>query len=463
MVTYDEIVKDVCQREIENGCYDVKIENVDIYNYVKRDFRNKALSLYGLMEKASFVHQSKWIKLKAIIFSLYQLCDIIIRRKKFANCIYSFRRVDKVDGIYVDKFTDPLIDNSNIKDSFIVLEAGRDGLHSKPRCHDDQIIYVEFINALAILWSRMFVTKFKDKNSVTFDQLFKSIDRAFPNIEYTHDEVFKSVYYGVLKSKFYTFFFKKIQCERFFAPSRSDFQVMIPAARKNKMMVVELQHGITYSESMTYSGFRSIMFTPDIFLAFGEMVPKNVYGIEEEKIYNIGFAFLDYIKDCLSSKEIEEGGVLLISEPSVTSKMVSVALKLAERYPNITFSFRPHPMEQLSKDQLERIKSVRNIVIDDNTQNIMVSLTQYKHVLGENSTVLYEALSLGCMVGKLTMEGLSPKYLEESDKSFFFEINNVDDFGVFYNCSKVNDNVKHIYSPYNREKFEELIKINSYD
>lgn len=463
MVTYDDIVKDVCQREIENGCYDVKIDNVDIYNYVKRDFRNKALSLYGLEEKGTFISQSKWIKIKAIFISFCQLCKIIITHKRFTNCIYSFRRVDKVDGIYVEKFTDPLVDNSTIKDSYIVLEAGRDGLHSKPRCHDDRIMYVEFINAMAIFWSRVFVTRFKNKNSVTFSQLFKNIDKAFPDNEYTHNEVFKTVYYGILKSKFYTFFFKKIQCKRLIAPSRSDFQVMIPAARNNKMMVVELQHGITYSESVTYSGFRSFMFTPDIFLAFGEMTPKNVYGIEERKIHNIGFAFLDYIKDCLSSKKTEEGGALLISEPEVTSKMISVALKLAEKYPSITFSFRPHPMEQLSNEQLERIKSVNNIVIDDNTQNIMVSLTQYKHVIGENSTVLYEALSFGCVVGKLKMEGLSPKYLEESDKSLFFEINNVDDFWTFYNCSKVNDKVRHIYSPYNREKFEELIKIYNYE
>lgn len=463
MATYYTVVKEVCQKEIENGCYDVIIDGVDIFNYVKRTFRNKVLALNGIGEKESFNPQSKWTKIKSILISFCQITRLYCTKKHFDNIIYSFRRVDKVDGIYVDKFTDPLIDNSIVGSSYIVLEAGREGLHAQPRCHADHIIYVDFINAFAIICSRLFLPIFKKKNQKVLVQLFKTTDKAYPDIKYCKEEVVKEIYYGMLKTRIYRSLFKRKGCERFFAPSRSDFQVMIPAARKNNMSVFELQHGITYAESLTYSGFRSYMFTPDKFLAFGEMAPKNVYGIEEEKIHNIGFAFLDFVKDCVSSKKMKEGGVLLISEPSVSEKMITVILRLASKYPDITFSFRPHPMEILTREQLGLLNSQSNVVLDDNTQNIMVSLTQYKHVIGENSTVLYEALSNGNIVGKLSMEGLMPKYLEESDKRYFFEINNENDFDEFYKEAKGNENVKHIYSPYSHEKFEELIKINSHE
>lgn len=463
MATYNTIVKEVCQKEIENGCYEVKIDGVDIFNYVKRYFRNKALSVCGLEEKEKVKSQSKITKIKTVAISFTQIVKLYLTKKRIANCLYSFRRVDKVNGVYVDKFTDPLIDNSSIGDNYIVLEAGREGKHFKPRYHNGQVIYVEFFNLIAIIGSKLSFSSFKKRNRLEFAKLFYAIDNAYPAISYTHDEVCKMVCNGVIKRKIYSSFFKRFHCERFFAPSRSDFQVMIPAARKNNMSVFELQHGITYAESLTYSGFRSYMFTPDKFLAFGEMAPKNVYGIEEEKIHNIGFAFLDFVKDCVSSKEMKEGGVLLISEPSVSEKMITVILRLASKYPDITFSFRPHPMEILTREQLGLLNSQSNVVLDDNTQNIMVSLTQYKHVIGENSTVLYEALSNGNIVGKLSMEGLMPKYLEDRDKRYFFEINNEDDFGVFYKEAKGNEDVKHIYSPYNREKFEELIKINSHE
>lgn len=461
MITYDTIIKEVCQKEINEGCYDVRIDGVEIFHYVKRYLRNKVLSMNGFGEKGDSVFQPKSAMIKSIIVSFFQIKKTLISRKHFINCLYSFRRVDKVDGIYLDKFTDPLIDYSIIGDNYIALEAGREGAHYKPRYHADHVVYADWFNALSFARAKFILPFFKKKYKELFAHFYDVIDKAFPNIEYSHDEIVETVCYGLQKRSVYSRFFKRIQCKRFLAPSRFDFQMIIPAARDNNISVIELQHGITYAETLTYSGFRSHMFVPDVFLAFGEMAPKNVYGIEEGKIYDIGFAFLDYVNDYLKSKNIEEGGVLLISEPEVTSKMISVALKLAKRYPNIVFSFRPHPNEYLSQEQLRTMKTVKNLVVDDNTQNIMVSLTHFKHVIGENSTVLYEALSLGCIVGKLSMEGLAPKYLEERDKQYFYEINNEDDFGVFYYDAKVNENVKHIYSPYNREKFEELIKINS--
>lgn len=463
MVTYDTIIKRVCQKEIENGCYEIKINGLDIYNYLKRYFRNRYLSLYGLEEKAASPIQSKSTQIKSIALSFIQIVKIVFGNYHYDNCFHSFRRVEKINSIYVDKFTDPLIDNSNIHDNYIIIEAGRNGKHYTPRLHSNHIVYADFFNLIALLITKFFYSFFETRNKEVFNRLFRILDEAFPEIEYSSKEIVKNVFHGIIKGKVYSAFYKKIRCKRLIAPSRVDFQVMIPAARENNMVVIELQHGITYAESLTYSGYQSAMFTPDVFLAFGDMKPKNVYGIDENNIHNIGFAFLDYIKDYLIPDEFEKKGVLLISEPSVTTSMVSVALKLAEKYPDIMFSFRPHPMEQLTQDQMDKIQKVSNIVIDDNTQNIMISLTKNKYVLGENSTALYEALSFGCLVGKLSMDGLFPKYLEEKDKDLFFEIKTVDDFANFLKCDNNTNNVKHIYSPYCRDKFEEQINTYNYE
>lgn len=457
MVTYDTVIKEVCKREIENDLYEIKINDIDIYNYLKRYIRNKYLSLNGLEENAQLPVQSRVTQIKSIAISLYQILKILLCRKHYDNCVHSFRRVEKIFGFYVDKFTDPIIDNSSISENCIIVEVGKNGKHLTPRRHENRIIYADFFNFFALIASMCISLIYEIRHKSTFNRLFKTLDKAFPDILYSRREIVRTVCYGLFKGLVYSKFYKRIHCKRLIAPSRADFHAMIPAARINKMRVIELQHGITYSESLTYSGHQSLMFTPDIFLTFGEMNPKNVYGIEEDKIHNVGFAFLDYIENNLALEKNRDSGVLFISEPSVTKPMISIALKFAKKHPHITFSFRPHPMEQLTQEQLSLLSSTKNVVLDDNTQNILVSLAKYRYVVGENSTALYEALSFGCLVGKLAMNGLSPRYLEESDKNFFFEINNEDDFIKFLEYNIEANSVKHIYSPYSRDAFEKLI------
>lgn len=98
-----------------------------------------------------------------------------------------------------------------------------------------------------------------------------------------------------------------------------------------------------------------------------------------------------------------------------------------------------------------------NIHIDDNSQNILVTLHQFKHIIGENSTVLYEALSYGKKVGRLYMNGLAPKDLDEEDSEYFWRIEDVDSFHEFINASPEAKKQRKIYSKFDKETLEQLI------
>lgn len=229
------------------------------------------------------------------------------------------------------------------------------------------------------------------------------------------------------------------------------------------MKVIELQHGITYGETPTYSGFNDILFSPDYFLSFGNVHSANCYGISDDKVFEIGWAFNNYIQKLKKGNEdVSKIKVLVISSPSISEKMVSVTCMFAEKHPDIHFYFRPHPSEQLDGNRLNRLNSCPNITIDNNQENVMVTILMFDNVMGENSTVLYEALSMGKKVGKVQMEGLEPRYLTEDDKSFFYQITDDYTFMDFIKASLDAKPSKKLYTEFKPEVINQLLEDNKY-
>lgn len=329
------------------------------------------------------------------------------------------------------------------------------GRHHKPRLHNNNIIYSDIITIIARLIS-IFVSgfwryKYKKELTSLFSSLYSIYDKEVVN----EKQIIRSLLYSLLYTKQYKFLLKKIGAKRIFAPVRPVEEFM--AARQLNMQCFEMQHGVTYGETVLYSGYPERMVTPDFFLAFGDNDPKNVYGIEEDKIFNVGWPLFEYILGVVGANDCNKKDVLVISEPEVSDAIISVVLKLAKENPDNRFYIRPHPHEQYDENQLRKIYSLPNISIQDNTINISVALQSFQNIIGENSTVLYEALDLNRKVGKLFFEGLHPIYLNSNDKESFWEIYSLADFSDFLERTNINKKVRNIYSRFNKDLFNYLI------
>ena len=453
----DSTIRDICQREIESRCYSHQIYGISVYNYLKRRIRNKELKRFDLDLHQSYppIDYKEW--LFSIIKSLFQLIILIIKREKHDNLIHSFSRVDSVNDVYLDKFTDPLIEYSNIGEDYFIFQKGIKGRHYKNRLHSENLIYIDAISALGFVYTSLFWRVFYARNKKTLTSLLTSINEAFPQIELSISSLSKSIAHSLFITICLNKLLKLMEVKRVFAPSRSDFLHLIPAAKMSNTKVYELQHGITYGETITYSGFQDPLFTPDKFLLFGDVSPKNVYGINEAKIFIIGWAFGKYVEDNVRNSKLEESSVLVISEPHITDRLLSVIATLANDNPNIVFYFRPHPLEILSTKQKNMIDNRTNIRMDDNKQNLLSTLTRFKYVIGENSTALYEALSLRKEVGKINMGGLHPKYLQKEDENYFYEITDNLSFVDFINRTFSNKHSKNIYSTFKPEVINNLL------
>lgn len=455
-----QIIIDISAKEMTSGCYDVQIEGVRIYSLIRRVVRAKFLEQEGMKVMAVTKQVDKLEIAKSFFQSIWHLSRLYCSNRHYSTVLFAFPRVDKVNGLYLDKFTDPLIEEGVFGNDYIILDHGRGGVHPQPRLHKKNIIYVDSLHALAALWARWKRKSFLKKHLGEWAKLQESIIEAFgeiTRIEELVNQFLPLFYYSVLLRNVMA----HIGAKRVIGPARQFLNAPFIAAHQLGLTKFELQHGITYGETLLYSGYRDEMLRPDYFLAFGDNKPLNVYGIDEDRIITIGWALQNYIEKIPQQEHYKQKDVLVISEPTITDALIEVVLPLAKATPDSTFYLRPHPHEIISEEHRARMSSVPNLVLQDKSMNITIVLQGFTHVLGENSTVLYEALAVHKKVGRLFGAGLNPRYLEDSDRDAFWEIHSVGDFKTFLNGNVAEKTNKCIYSPFDKEKFLEVIGLQS--
>lgn len=452
-MTEAEFLKYFVEKEEKADCYNVNIHGVTIYTLLRQEFRQQMAIQSGVESmqlRGEFNKSALWPILLSSIQSLWQMLKLWVSNRKYPIVFLPFPRIDKIDHVYVDKFTDPLIDVANISMPYIILETGRMGVHLKPRVHSNNIINADIIRVLSTLLSIMGAIWFKKKYKKEFRALMDSL-HVLSEKPVNEKAIIKQFVSQYIELRFYKAVFQRLRTKYLLGPTRPAEPFI--GGHLAGVMVCELQHGITYGETIMYSGFRDPMLVPDYFLAFGENKPFDVYGIEEQKMVNIGWALQDYIESLHPDKLKSSKSVLVISDPEITAVIFQVVMQLANDNPDILFEIRPHPHEIIMEECMAKIANVQNVKIQDNKINITETLMSFDMVIGENSTVLYEALANHKKVGRLFYKGLNPKYLEDSDRNCFWEIHNQYDFEQFLKEDVSKKASKCIYSPFNKEFF----------
>lgn len=454
-MTYEKILKDVCLKEDINRCNDIIIKGIPIYNFIRRDVRVGYLRDYGIDNPDQLKVGSLANRILSVIISFFHIFQL-----PFVNCQVLFHtfRIECINGLWMDRFFDPIIELCGFENNYIIVETNN-GRKCPSRAHKKHIIYDDFIVLLSRLKSIMLKNYYiKHKYKSEFITLDSSIYSIRPSINYKEIEIYHNVILsGLMRVGFYRWMLKKIHIKSVVSASRSSFLCLLCAAKMNGVRVFELQHGITIGETETYSGFRDPLFTPDLFLSFGEIEPKNVYGIDESKIVSIGWALNNYLNNVECQGDVTENDILVLSDPFYTEYILDSIFRLAESFPEIRFYLRNHPLEILNEQQLNRITKLPNIFIQDLTCTFLIALKPFKNVLGVQSTTLYEALSYEKKVGILAMDNHLPEFLKEGDSDCFWLIKDSRSFYEFLSADVSMKKSYSIYSSFNIELFNKLI------
>ena len=98
-----------------------------------------------------------------------------------------------------------------------------------------------------------------------------------------------------------------------------------------------------------------------------------------------------------------------------------------------------------------------NLHLDDNTIDSLFALCHYQYVIGENSSMVYEALSVGKMVGRICYNGIiSTRFSDKEDDGFVYLYND-EDFKKLINSGNYQTNNK-AYSDFKPDIFNSLLK-----
>ncbi len=449
MTLHEYLVK---ESSIEKELDQFSVSGLPVWRYVRFSFRIKYLNIVN-RSSSPVIRKTKI--LSDTLKSFWKGLCLILSRKKVSTVIIPHPRLYYVGNQYLDRLTDPIIDASGIRD-YMILERRQNGEHRKPRVHDDKVMYMDFIDNMALVMTPLYKPFFSKKYKKQIDGLYQLLDKTFK----LNDETYKKRFLAFMTRKVLTYYLarpiiKSLSPKRVFMAPRGSFDHIIHCCKELGITTIELQHGITPGETELYSGSYNPAYDTDYFFSFGQANVGPQFGIPVDRIKNIGFAYKDYVKT-IGLEKYSNKVSLVISEPHITEILTDVIILLAKVYPECEFHIRNHPQEKITDEIKAKTKDYPNISFVSNKVESFCALSQYDNIIGENSSVMYEAMSMHKKVGRLNFDGL--KVIESDMIHGGYKINSVEDFKQFMTqpYSDENDS-KEVYSDFNVEVFKSVI------
>ncbi|MDG6244977.1 MAG: hypothetical protein QCH31_11435 [Methanolobus sp.] len=172
---------------------------------------------------------------------------------------------------------------------------------------------------------------------------------------------------------------------------------IIKSLRENGITTIELQHGYVGKEHPAYNyatgGAQSIAkkYLPDYYLTFGQYWNKQIQT--PSKVITVGNPSFNSSRDFHEKNcTVDLNSILIISQGTVTPKMVKIATYLSKVFPERLIIFKLHPGEVPFRERYEELNQFENIVIKT-YDDIYELIASTKIIVGYNSTTLFEAMA----------------------------------------------------------------------
>lgn len=167
--------------------------------------------------------------------------------------------------------------------------------------------------------------------------------------------------------------------------------------------VVEPQHGWIGPSHAAYNFGRAmrapelLVTLPDTLLTFGDFWSATIR--HPGRVVAVGKPHMNAMADALPPFGERPRTVLIASSVSEPEKMSEFVLQVRNALPvSWRVIFRPHPSERSTQaSRYPRLASATGVEFDSNT-DVYESMRSTRAVIGVASTVLYEALAMGCHV-----------------------------------------------------------------
>lgn len=440
----DNIIKIEDDPELYN--FSFKYKNTLMYPFVRFLLIQKAtLDIFNIdmsliKEKKNSFHLLNYI-CKSWLYYPYnpKQSDLLFWSSDIANI--------KLPNGYFNRICDSLA-NEYINQSSIIESADQQSYKRPrifPRVFSQDFIYIK--NHIKTFFSK------RNLDDIQMIEFFMGyLKEKFPH-KFSSNEIWleiekRLVYYSLklkLLDEEYQSILKKINPKIIFIDAGcygGDKAPIIMAARELKIPTVEWQHGIFSLSHPAYNYHENISerykyYLPDYVLFYGD------YWLNRSRIPATKLSIGNpYLEDTASKYTTltKKKQLLYASPASNFDQVIQSVLYLHEKlYPlGITVLFRPHPIESASIDMY---KPLVDSGIELDMSVLYDTLAETKYVVGETSTILFEAVSFDCIV-----------FMEDS--SFTQTYVDVSSFNSFVHVSEIVKMIENnSFKKHNRSEF----------
>lgn len=398
----EEFIQSFLEFECKNKMFSVKIRDVYIWHYIRVSVYYDLVRICGFAKvvlresRKNDLVKTTWKN----ILDRYIIHNQFWAKQRDVLVIPHSRKYKDDEQYYKCIYTH-LLDERLINSHYVLDTKSMENVYAVQKSHNILYCDLNLFNKIKRIKHPYEVITDAEINSKIVEVIEKYFDINVDGEAKGKWRYLINHYYNSRKDwiSYYDYMLRKIKPKVIVMVVSYMFERMVlcEVAKRHKVPVVELQHGVISKDTIQYNFYQKMELPnfPDYIFSFGQFVKNDIrFPIESERIIPVGFPELErnsclYQKNKTSKKVIlfiSESGVVEIAQYANT-----VVQKLnMEKYRVI---FQLHPKEYYNWELTlgEYLKHSDIEIAGSFEHTIHETLAQADWVIGNYSTVLYEA------------------------------------------------------------------------
>lgn len=414
-LTYQQITEKFLEFEKKNSLLSLEISQVFPWQISRVSIFLKIIERFipGNIQRHS---DSRIRKIKKILYRVFInsiFYNPYLDFQKSEVLVFESGRKYKDGEGYIDIYTHHFCQNLKAEKKNITVYESFYNEHEsilKLERNIKHLDFIRFFSKLMMLNVKPVYTKNEFESIAHLEYLFKE--------EFKVEIDLKTIFMQDIKTfkvelSLYEKLFRVKKPKEIYIINSCDKGALIYAAKKNKIVVNELQHGLNSDKDVILNFPNSIEgsleYFPDKFYRWNNI---NMFfaklPLAKENILDFPNVHLQNMVSTTHHISKEHKTILIISQPYGSDTIQDFILSNIAELPNYNFIYKLHPAENEGDFFKFRDKYVgfNNIRFVKNEESSYMLLRKAKYVIGVYSSLLFEAAAFDCNVILLNLPGV---------------------------------------------------------
>ncbi len=410
---------DILRWEMDSGVYDALVDGLPIWRLIRNSFIVNHTVRLGFDEPhrrgAAGVSGAAALAFGSLA-SLWDLKSVPAAEVAF----WGFGRRQLTEAGYVDPFTDPVSDFFAQKGlSTLSFERPLEGWHLEPAVTSDLRKYdaPKILSRVAGWVPSKISPKEKETIAALAKLLSDKFDRPSANAQTLLSRelrAFRSEKKSALR------LLAKVRPKAVFVVNRWINSGVLAACHDMDIPSYEFQHGVVGSIGFKYETPYCAGIDPSGFLTFGSEWLDKGWGLPKGRVLNAGAPNI-WTQRAQRAAMPSGRKILLVSQPNLADQLNQAFVEICSNMPAQEFVLRVHPQDRRDLNKRYSCLALPNVSAGSAGLALYDQFADCQAVVGQDSTVLFEASFFNLKVGLLSLPGALQNGLREriGDHNFF--------------------------------------------